>query len=136
MVYQFPGEEELKNADGTTSEIPAEEVKVGSTLELNIETTEIDDTFEWRSSDESVATVDENGVVTALKAGSVKIGCYSNEQDDVFNTIELNVIGKSGCNSGLKVEGSVMTKVMTYLVFGLSLSGFALAVAFRKRHED
>jgi len=129
----------LGGADNSKLVIAAsqKELKVDETLKLEVETTEIDDTFTWKSSDESIATVDANGVVTALKAGSVKIGCYSNEQDDVFNTIELTVTApKTGCNSGLKVEGSVMTQVMTYLVFGLSFGGFTLAIACRKRREE
>lgn len=58
-------------------------VNVGETLTVNAtvlpENTN-DKTLTWKSSDEAVATVDENGVVTPVKAGECEITAYSVKQ--------------------------------------------------------
>lgn len=70
------GETVAINASVTPSELPAEERAVT-----------------WSSSDTSVATVDSNGVVTALKAGTAVISVTSaDETITVFCTVTVNAI--------------------------------------------
>ena len=52
----------------------ADSVFIGQTVQLNAEKTELDDeTVMWASSDPTIATVDQNGLVSGIKKGSVII---------------------------------------------------------------
>lgn len=52
----------------------ADSVFIGQTVQLNAEKTELDDeTVTWASSDPMIATVDQNGLVSGIKNGSVII---------------------------------------------------------------
>ena len=46
----------------------------------------------WGSSDESVATVSEGGLVTCLKAGTTKITAYTHDHSNLFGSYELTVV--------------------------------------------
>jgi hypothetical protein len=54
-------------------------------------TTEKDVT--WSVDDTNVATIDENGVLTPLKNGTVTITCTSKENNDATNSITIEVTG-------------------------------------------
>lgn len=74
------------------------EVGVGSTLQLRAEMTPegANDKVVWSSSDEAVATVDQNGLVTGVSVGTVTItGTITHTDaalDNLEATIELTVI--------------------------------------------
>ncbi|MBR5293723.1 MAG: S8 family serine peptidase, partial [Oscillospiraceae bacterium] len=66
----------------------------GSTVALNaavLPWTVIDRTVTWTSSDEAVATVDENGVVTGIAAGTAVITATSNLDASFSATCEVTV---------------------------------------------
>ena len=54
-------------------------------------TTEKDVT--WSVDDTNVATIDENGVLTPVKNGTVTITCTSKENNDATNSITIEVTG-------------------------------------------
>lgn len=71
---------------------------VGKTIALSSEVTPEGSPVTWVSSDNEVATVDGNGVVTLLKEGQVQISGFLN--DSVSGTSKITVVKKSGSNSG------------------------------------
>ncbi|HJB96444.1 MAG TPA: Ig-like domain-containing protein [Candidatus Mediterraneibacter intestinigallinarum] len=137
----------------------------GQTAQLaiifNPENTTADKTVTWASSDESVATVDANGVLTAVKAGTTTISAAVGDKEVSY---ELTVTekkaggtggnggptgnngqstGNSAQNSGDKVNnqnnGGAVQTGDTANIFGImltmliSLSVVALVVVFRSR---
>ena len=70
------------------------EIIAGNTLllEREINPADNDDTIEWQSSDTSIATVDQTGKVTAIKAGSVTITAIAS--NGVQATCNVTVLSK------------------------------------------
>ncbi len=67
---------------------------VGETAELKATVEPLvlpDKSVTWSSADESIATVDENGVVTAVASGVTTITATSNVTPDVFGTATVTV---------------------------------------------
>ena len=50
-----------------------------------------DPSVEWTSSDASIASVDETGLVTGLKAGTVTISCTAKEDSGISATCEITI---------------------------------------------
>ena len=76
------------------------------TVDMTVELSVSDqyDNIEWKSDNEDIATVDENGVVTGVAAGQVKITATAGEHTD---SITLRVVGtdsdKGNVNQGEKM---------------------------------
>ena len=74
------------------------EVSVGKTLTLTCTIEPTDATNKeliWRSSDETIATVDAQGVVTGVKAGPVTITVASKSDPSVTATCTVTVVGET-----------------------------------------
>lgn len=69
-------------------------LKIGETTTLTAEVLPADatdKTVTWSSSDEKVATVDKNGKVTAVAAGTATIKAVSNADDTIYGSCEVTV---------------------------------------------
>lgn len=63
-------------------------------LQLSCEILPADHTYDrvtWSSADESVATVDQNGLVTCVKEGDATIYCYTNDHSGTFGKYQFHV---------------------------------------------
>ncbi|MEK4432990.1 Ig-like domain-containing protein [Paenibacillus sp. FSL M7-0802] len=80
--------------------------KVGETLQLNVKVTNRDVPMEavvtYSSSDESIATIDENGMITAIAKGSCIVTA---EYKNVSDSIQLNVIEDVVNNYSAEITG-------------------------------
>ena len=98
-----------------------DEMMVGDTLQLQAAASPADaaQSFTWKSNNKKVATVDENGKVTALKAGKVKITATARDGSGKKATCALTVKKKSAdVPAALDVtleshEGNTYTFAMT-----------------------
>lgn len=67
---------------------------INTTWKMNVEIEPIDATnkkLEWVSSNESIAVVDGNGVITGLSKGTAKIMIKATDGSDVKNTVSVSV---------------------------------------------
>ncbi|MDR0426079.1 MAG: Ig-like domain-containing protein [Clostridiales bacterium] len=116
-------------------------LKVGQTKQLTATVLPLnaaDKTITWRSSDESVATVDQNGLVTALKAGLVTITAASSDNaksascdfDITTDQADETDDDRTGC--GAAVSGAAFGGgFLTLIIPGL----FLTVCPLRKRKE-
>lgn len=74
-------------------ELPAS-IAVGDKLELaaSSQPAGTAGTYTWKSSNEKIAAVDANGVVTAIKAGTVKITCTAADGTNKSASIKVKVV--------------------------------------------
>ena len=74
-------------------ELPAS-ISVDTTLELTASSQPAGTagTYTWKSSNEKIAAVDANGVVTAIKAGKVKITCTAADGTNKSASVTLKVV--------------------------------------------
>lgn len=80
---------------------------VGEETKLNlILSKEVDTIFLWKSSDNSILTVNNEGMVTALKEGKCTIICFTSKYD-MSTYFEINVVKKSPANIILTGENKV-----------------------------
>ena len=75
-----------------TSEV--KEVYVGGTLQLtaSVEPADVPEAVVWSSSDEKTATVDQKGVVTGIKEGTVTVKLASKADENMCGTVEITVV--------------------------------------------
>lgn len=72
-------------------------ITVGETITLNATVQGASQTVTWTSSDESVVTVDANGVVTGIKKGTATITASAN---GIKDTTEIRIQSNQGNNTG------------------------------------
>ncbi len=100
------------------------EVMIGSTVDLNVIFTPIDVTnlnIEWRSGDESVATVD-NGIVTGVALGTTEITAVSMSDTTKKAVCGITVIPSNG--QQITITGDITTDTRWYSNARYFLSGF------------
>ncbi len=70
------------------------EVYVGGTLQLtaSVEPADVPEAVVWSSSDEKTATVDQKGVVTGVKEGTVTVKLASKADENMCGTVEITVV--------------------------------------------
>lgn len=67
-------------------------VEVGETIKINAEIVEGEGALVWSSADETIATVDQKGVVTGVKAGVVLITVKSSANEEVKASFYVTVL--------------------------------------------
>lgn len=60
--------------------------------------------YVWNSSNEAVATVDSNGIVTAISSGSVLITCSSSDNSDAHDSCNITVTSVPTSNNSIIVN--------------------------------
>lgn len=75
-------------------------------------------TYLWSSSDENVATVDEDGIVTAIGEGYCQITCTLKENPNVTDSCEINVLVSS--EPYIDFTSPVPDKVKAYTTFEIT----------------
>lgn len=85
IVYNVVADMELSGAS---------EMKVGESqmLKLKVNTENTKESFTWSSSDESIATVSESGLVSAIGAGKVTIKVVSNDSGKLEKSFDITII--------------------------------------------
>ena len=89
-VYPATTKVTISAKDG---ELPAS-ISVDTTLELTASSLPAGTkgTYTWKSSNEKIAAVDANGVVTAIKAGKVKITCTAADGTNKSASVTLKIV--------------------------------------------
>lgn len=91
ILLLMPKNIEIETIEGLPEEVV--QMVVGDTLELKPEVLPVDATSKlmYTSDNENTATVDENGLITAVEVGEVKITIQG---DDNVNYVLLNIVAK------------------------------------------
>ncbi|MCF1752061.1 carboxypeptidase regulatory-like domain-containing protein [Mariniradius sediminis] len=118
---------------GEASLVPGEEIQLRGTI-FNFFDEELTDVKrDWSVEDESVATIDQNGLLKALKAGTTKVTLRS---FDVSVSIDVTVVESNGqvigrvvdALSGNPIEGARVAFGSQFEVFSESDGHFAIDV--------
>lgn len=91
---ELTGATAAPSVDSVTVTPATATLKIGETEALTAEVLPADatdKTVTWSSSDEKVATVDKNGKVTAVAAGTATIKAVSNADDTIYGSCEVTV---------------------------------------------
>ena len=109
-------------------------LEAGQTAQLEIifnpENTTVDKTVAWSSSNTDVAAISQNGLVTAVKAGTTTITARAGGKEVSY---ELTVTGKETVSGGAVQTGDTGSSFSIMLAILLSLSTAACVAVFRSR---
>ncbi|MBO4443847.1 MAG: CotH kinase family protein [Bacteroidaceae bacterium] len=103
------------------------ELGIGDTYELSAEVSPYYATFKgvtWTSSDPSVASIDRNGMVTALKSGTVVITARSVQFADLLAQCLVRVVRNDLLASSLVVNEIMSANIDSYLDPSWNYGGF------------
>lgn len=96
---------------GETSQMTAESDRCGESVE---NTAQFPISYLWSSADESVATVDEDGNVTGVGAGSVAITCTLKQNPSHTATVLITVEEASEAQPSVRFLTAIPTKMNAY----------------------
>ncbi len=85
--------EEPSAAQEITIDVANQALKKGDTTTIEVTPAEEASNVVYQSSNENVATVDDQGVVTAVKAGSATISAMAPDSDEVLASVQVTVEG-------------------------------------------
>ena len=123
-VYNLLDENMYYNISLTVNAIPVESITVSggsSTLTVDdqlqltatiLPSNATNDSVVWTSSNEDAATVDENGIVTAIAAGGATITATAQDGSNVYGTYSVTVNAKPATTDYL-IDASTTTQVTT-----------------------
>lgn len=108
-------------------------ISIDDTTQLSIVTTPAqaeDNEVTWSSSDDTIATVDANGVVTGLETGQVIITATSTANSNITDTVTLEITGvKSNDITALSImgiEGTIADNTITVdLISGTDITALS-----------
>ena len=103
LLAFIPEDDELPvgQVNGIMLNTASARIAVGTTFQLTAEvrpSNAVDKSVVWASSDESIATVDQNGLITGLTEGAVTVTVTSNETG-VSATAQVTVVNANGPQS-------------------------------------
>ena len=97
-----------------TADKETDRLEVGDTVNLTVgynpEDTTDDEKVTWTSSDDTVATVDENGVVTAVAGGTATITATSVANADISATCDIKVLKHTESITLSQIEDMILMK--------------------------
>lgn len=123
--------QDVINVTGVKIDVSESDLKVGKTKQISITITPETATNKnivWNSSDEAIATVSEEGLVTAIKVGKVKITVVTEDGNKTAN-LDLNIIPAS-------VEQVIIKSYSHYLRNSIYYSCRLTAIVLPEESKD
>ena len=133
LYKKAPQWEYFKLIDGVEYQVPVNEITVSYAEEMNVGETQTiladvlpadasDKTLSWHSSDENVATVTEDGLVTALNAGEVIITVTAADGSRVTAECRIKVKDNSGIDTTSADNACISVSNGTISITGINNS--------------
>ncbi len=86
---------EITVIDGIAFLDDCDEVFIGKSVELSAKSNLENDSIIWSSSDEAIATIDENGLLTGTGLGEVTIKATSTTDENVYSERKIDVVPRA-----------------------------------------